>query len=156
VRDVISITKKIIKVKEHEWAKYTDSVQLAVNSRVAALHGSTAFTVFFGRKRNLFKDFREQMHATATVEEIVQRVEQLQHLFYPAVVKKFEAAQKRMQEKFALQHKTKTIPDGTMVMAVNETRKDKMERQFEGPYKVVLRNRGGAYLLMDRDGEVLG
>jgi folate-dependent phosphoribosylglycinamide formyltransferase PurN len=96
--DVISITKKIIKVKEHEWAKYTESVQLAVNSRVAALHGSTTFTVLCGRKCNLFKDFREQIQAMATEEEIVKRVDQLQHLFYPAVVKKVEAGQKHMQE----------------------------------------------------------
>jgi hypothetical protein len=31
-----------------------------------------------------------------------------------------------------------------------------MEPRYEGPYKAVYRNRGGAYILMDRDGEVLG
>jgi hypothetical protein len=31
-----------------------------------------------------------------------------------------------------------------------------MELRCEGPYKVVHHNRGEAYILMDRDGEVLG
>jgi transposase InsO family protein len=156
IQDVIALTKKCIKAKEHEWSKYTDSIQSAMNLRITGLHGSTAFTVFFGRKRNLFKDFREQIQLTANEDEILRRVEQLQKFFYPATVKKVEAAQKRMHDKFALQHKVKTIPDGAMVMAVNEMCRDKMEPRYEGPYKVVCHNRGGAYILMDRDGQVLG
>jgi hypothetical protein len=113
-------------------------------------------TVFFGCKQNLFKDYREQILVTATDEEIVDRVEQIQNLFYPAVVEKVAAAQKWMHDKFASQHKAKIIPEGAMVIAVNETRKDKVEPCYEGPYKVIQWNRGGAYILMDRDGEVLG
>jgi hypothetical protein len=156
VHGIILLTKKCIKAKEHKWSKHTNSAQVAIFSRVTALHGSTPFTIFFGWKHNLFKDFREQIQAMATNDEIIQRVEQLQNLFYPAIVKRAEAAQKQMHDKFASQHKAKTILEGTMVMVVNETSKDKMEPWYEGPYKVVSRNRGGAYILMDRDGEVLG
>jgi hypothetical protein len=156
VRDVLSLTKKCVKAKEHEWSKHTDSIQCAINSRVTALHGSTPFTIFFGTKRNLFKDFREQVQAHATEQELLERVDQLQDLFYPEVAKKAEATQKQMHDNFAKKHKAKSIPDGAMVMAVNFTRKYKMEPRYEGPYKVIRRNRGGAYVLMDRDGEVLG
>jgi hypothetical protein len=93
VHDVIALTKKCIKAKEHEWSKYTDSIQSALNFRIMALHGSTAFTVFFGRKRNLFKDFREQIQLSAKEDEILRQVEQLQNIFYPAVVEKAKAAQ---------------------------------------------------------------
>ena len=40
-------------------------------------------------------------------------------------------------------------------MAKDETRVGKLSPPFEGPYKVVKRNRGGAYLLMDHDGVLL-
>ena len=40
-------------------------------------------------------------------------------------------------------------------MAVNHTRGNKFEPAYEGPYKVLHRNKGGAYMLQDTDGNTM-
>ena len=40
-------------------------------------------------------------------------------------------------------------------MAVNHTKGNKFEPTYEGPFKVIRRNKGGAYILQDTDGKTM-
>lgn len=47
------------------------------------------------------------------------------------------------------------FPAGSFVKIRNLTRRSKLEEEYEGPFKVVRKTRGGSYVLQDFDGNLL-
>ena len=80
----------------------------------------------------------------------------MESVVLPAIREKRDAANAKMVARFASTHTLTSFPVGSFVMAKDETRVGKLSPYYEGPFKVARRNRGGAYLLLDHDGVLLG
>jgi len=78
------------------------------------------------------------------------------NIVFPAIEERARKAQEMMIKRFKKQTVMEPFPDGVFVMAKNHTKKHKFESVYEGPFKVLRRNRGGSYELMDMDGTRLG
>lgn len=138
-----------------DWNLYVYPTMLALNLKVAARHGSTPFSLMFARTANGFQNFTASLNLTGNFdgEGYVKELENLTKIVFPAIEAKVQAyIDARMKDKT----KEKSFPPGAYVMAVNKTRQNKFEAAYEGPFKVMRRNKGGAYILQDTDGTTLG
>ena len=75
---------------------------------------------------------------------------------FPAIEAKAKATQLKMIERFNRTILHNEFPDGAKVMAVDPIQGDKLMPRYEGPFTVVRRNTGGAYVLKDGTGKLLG
>ena len=125
----------------------------ASNLKVAARHGSTPFSLTFARTANGFKDFQASQDIRSPFDEegYIQRLEYFAETIFPAVNEKTKAY---IAQRFK-DDKTVIFPDGAFVMTTNKNKKNKLEAQYEGPYMIIRRNKGGAYILQDTDGTVM-
>jgi hypothetical protein len=152
VRTMKDILKKELEGKIADWDLHLPRVQLIMNTRVASLHGSTPFSLFYGRPFPGFEDFRSVDSRLATPDQLRDRLEYLTKLVYPAVSEKSKRTQKRMIEKFNASHYITEFPDGSFVMAEDELASSKGAIHYEGPYIVVRRTSLGSYVIKDRLG----
>jgi hypothetical protein len=123
-----------------------------MNSKVATLHGSTPYSLMFGRKHNAFTDHTQVELGAMTREALDARLNVLTHLVYPATNRHGAKGPLLTTGKGTEPHsppKGDTFPPGTFVMAKDELRTSKAQPRYLGPFRVVRRNRGGAYILMD-------
>jgi hypothetical protein len=159
------------------WDLKISSVQFALNTRVTELHGSVPFSVFFGRsfpafRRAVLPSLENQPNPDEASQFIVPLqdsdqqyvnryqdwnsvVEQLESIVYPALRELRDKVNARRVERFNKTHRIVSFRVGSYVMAIDPIRANKLEPRYEGPYKIVRRNRGGAYTLMDHDGTLL-
>jgi hypothetical protein len=150
---------KLLKGREQDWALYVPQVQLFINTKVAALHGSTPYSLMFGRKHNSFSDHSHAELDKMTHEDLDARVRVLTQLVYPAMkaTKAINTAAKGLPtgQQDASEERVDTFPPGTYVMAKDELRTAKAQPRYLGPFLVIRRNRGGAYILKDAAGNAL-
>jgi hypothetical protein len=150
--------KKSISGDTTSWDLWLPSVQLAVNSKVAAVHGSTPFSVMFARKLNPFADFSStELSLAPSDEDLQKRLEYITNVVYPSVAKRSKSSSSKLRETFLKNHKIlkEDFPSGSFVMMIDSERKNKLEPVYLGPFKVLRRNRGGAYVLQDMQGSLL-
>jgi hypothetical protein len=75
---------------------------------------------------------------------------------YPAIEQHTRVKRQKMEEAVNASRKIlEEIEPGTEVLAKDVTRTSKWDPHYEGPFTVIRRNKGGAYLLQDADGEKL-
>jgi hypothetical protein len=150
---------KLLQGREQDWAQYVPQVQLFMNSKVATLHGSTPYSLMFGRKHNSFSDHSHVELAKLSLEELDARLKALSLLVYPAIhgspAKRTLFRDKNVGKSAATQATENTFPPGSFVMAKDELRTAKAQPRYLGPFSVIRRNRGGAYVLRDAAGNML-
>src|SRR5690606_1098821 len=112
-------------------------------------------SLFFGRKFNGFKDYSEAESKLLTDSELLERIEYLSKVVFPAISEKSKETQNRMVEKFRGNAVANPFPDGSYVMTIDSTRGNKLEPRYEGPFLVVRRTKGGSYILQDLTGALL-
>ena len=76
-------------------------------------------------------------------------LDQLGSLVYPSIRELRDMTNLQRQKRFNKNNKLVSFKVGSFVMAQDPLRSSKLAPRFEGPYKVVRRNKGGAYILMD-------
>ena len=159
----IRCIQKAIDGAQSDWDLTIPAQQFALNTRVTDFHGSAPFSVMLARS---FPGFRcsvlpalsSQTDIPApsnAYEDWLEVVAQVEAVVFPALRERRDDYNLRMANRFNKSHRLKSFAIGSYVMAKDETRVGKLSPPFEGPYKVVKRNRGGAYLLMDHDGVLL-
>jgi hypothetical protein len=79
-------------------------------------------------------------------------------VIYPAISARIDASKKRMVaalNKNRRQLLPGAIPNGAVVMIIDQTRGNKFEPKYVGPYTVIKRSRQGNYVLKDEsDGDI--
>lgn len=157
---VETMLKKELNGAMHQWTDFIPYVQLAYNCKIAALTGSTPFSLMFGRSVNDFEKYgrtRTQARSEMSMELWKTRQQRLSEVIYPAVNEHVLTKKSKMQSDFI---RTKNIisedkfPCGAQVMMVDKTRESKWDPVYEGPFTVVRMNRGNAYILRDALGEL--
>jgi hypothetical protein len=155
VKATMEIIRKKIQGKKHTWDEHVPMTQLALNTRVVALHDSSPFSLFFARRFNGFHNFTDDTGAPLSHCELEERLRYMTEVVFPAIDAKARSTQQKMIERFNRTILHNEFPDGAKVMALDPIGGDKLTPRYEGPYTVVRRNTGGAYVLKDGTGELL-
>ena len=92
-----------------------------------------------------------------TKEAMDKRLALMTDIIFPGIGDKISAQNKKVYESFCKAHKilVDDFPPGALVMKATTDRKSKVDPKFEGPFMVIRRNRGGAYILRDATGEIV-
>ncbi len=113
----------------------------------------------FGRSLNSFEKYGRTKKASSDSMVLwKRRQEELNKVVYPAVKDRVVAEKAKMERNFTRSHRIisdDAFPPGAVVMMADKTRSLKWSPAYEGPFLVVRRNRGGAYILRDKLGETL-
>ena len=155
VRTAKDTLLKELRGAETEWVEKIPLVQLAMNYKISALHGSSPFSYFYGRKFNFFGNYKESISAPASLRELEERMHKLETIIYPALADKSAEVQGQRKTIFDQTSTLVNLPAGTYVMARMDEVRGKGSARYEGPFKVIDRSKGGAYKLMDSDGTVM-
>ncbi|KAF9120044.1 hypothetical protein BG015_006172, partial [Linnemannia schmuckeri] len=89
-------------------------------------------------------------------EDLLKRLEFMTTIVFPAIEAKAKSNQRKMIERFNRTILHSEFPDGSTVMAVDPIKGDSLSPRYEGPFTVVRKNKGGAYILKDGTGSMLG
>ncbi|KAG0073563.1 hypothetical protein BGZ93_004735, partial [Podila epicladia] len=91
-------------------------VQLQLNTKIASLHNSTPFSLFYGRAFTDFSNFEASESKLLSPKDLDQRLEYLTNIVFPAISAKSKASQKQMIDKFNRSHHITEFPPGSFVM----------------------------------------
>jgi hypothetical protein len=151
VQSSLQTLRKLINSKSSDWARTIPAVQFALNTKVAALHRSTPYALFFGRRLNT-ADSPAVSDEPVSELELVKRIEYMHNVVFPAISEGSQKQQSRMISSFQSKISDNLFPDGSYVMAIDPKSGDKLQPAYEGPFMVVRRTKGGSYVLRDSTG----
>jgi hypothetical protein len=137
------------------WKDRVPATQYALNVCMHTALGFTPFTLMFGRNPALFQDFANSTSRPISKCAFLKRLKHLTDLVYPAVVGKMKKIHAKQHLYYDQLHTIGEFPVGTVVMVEDPHRSRKEEPKFVGPYTVMRKVRGGAYILMDTNGKFL-
>jgi Chromo (CHRromatin Organisation MOdifier) domain len=125
--------------------------------KVAAIHGSTPFSLMFGRQFNLFWNHHQTLSKPLPNPYLQKRIDYLTMIVFPSISTHTKTNQNKMINRFNNKMHTEDILflDGSYVMVIDVVRRSKLDPRYEGPFKVIRRTRGGSYVLQDNDGTLL-
>jgi len=155
VKTAVQMIRKQVLEEGHMWDEHLPFIQLSMNTRIVSLHNSSPFSLFFARQNNGFSNFCDEKNNPLTHEGLIERLKYMTETVFPAIKENTENTQKRMIERFNRTVLLNEFPDGAKVMTLDPILGDKLSPKYEGPYTVVDRNAGGAYVLKDGTGAIL-
>jgi transposase InsO family protein len=130
------------------WAAHLPAVQMGMNCRILARHGSTPFSLCHGRGWNELKDYRGTVSQPTRPPDLVERYKAITQIVFPAINDRTSESNNRLKTRFDSHHIIKeAFPDGAMVMLINQHRSGSMAAKYVGPFKVLRKTRGGSYVL---------
>jgi transposase InsO family protein len=153
-----TLQKKLLNVPPSHWIQYLPGIQLDLNTRIQAVHGSEPFTLMFARKLNLPLDYSNTEEGSHPVQHREQTIEDLHNLVFPGIREQVKEYNATATKNFAKHNRTSDdlVPDGSIVMAkVLPIPKKKGIPKYHGPYIVIRRTRGGTYQLRDFNHSIL-
>ncbi len=138
------------------WDKYRIPAQIAMNNRIASRTQTRYFTLFHAREPTSFTgtDFKLTGYEDLAEEDLVRRWDVVQRLVFPAIKETERKYLERIQKKHA---KKKHLVDPFLPnqkVLVKDPKAGKKDERWEGPYLVVRRNRGGAYIISTGNGQL--
>jgi hypothetical protein len=157
---VTSIIKKMLHGSTTHWPLFTPFAQLTFNQKISSLTNSSPFALMFGRKLNELRDYTNdaEMISTMDYDNWKEHQKKILSIIYPAISDRIKHAKDRMiasLDKHRRVLKENSFPIGSIVMLVDQLRKDKFEPKYVGPYTIVRRAHNGAYVLKDATGDIL-
>lgn len=162
-RYVQSVKKLLAKATDgtgHDWDYYVPSVQFAINNRISKRLQSSPFSLMFARKPNDIKSIdykkdRRRQISHMTSDELLQRVEFMSDIVFPAIKERTTAQSELLAAKFNNSHKTVIFKPDSYVMVRIETKNAQLMPSYTGPYLVVCQSRNGGYVLRDETGVLM-
>lgn len=156
VQTSLRAIKKRIQGIHKDWDLYVPAVQLAMNAKVSARLNTAPFALMFARKLNNFEDYREgETLSPMQRHDLLERIDIMNTVVFPAIKEKMETVTMKQKGKFDKQHSIVEFPIKSHVMKRVLQKKGKLHPEYEGPYTVVRKTKGGSYVLMDEQGELL-
>lgn len=156
VKTACNIIRKECQDRKEKWAQHVPRAQLAMNTKVAALHNSSPYSLFFARKANGESNYPADKDGNASHEELLKRFEYMNEVVFPAIETRVKTYQRRKADEFNRTVLLNDFATGALVMSLDPIRGDKLSARYEGPYTVVRKTTGGSYVLKDGTGEELG
>ena len=155
IQTTLSILKKELYGNHTEWKSILPATQLMMNGKISTIHNSTPFSIVFARKLNPFEDYDAVTSRVYPKKEFEKRLKFINNILWPAIGVSNEKSKSLTKERFNRTHNLVDFPIGSLVMVVNNTKANKLESSYEGPYKVLRRHKGGSYTLQDAAGVLL-
>ena len=155
---VMMIIKKMLHGTSNHWPLFVNFAQLTFNNKVSSLTGSTPFALMFGRTLNPLKDYSTTHMTPISLTDWEQHQHKIASLIYPAITERTKNSKDAFISSLNKQRRQllpSAFPSGSTVMITDHTRANKFEPKYIGPYIVVRRSRGGAYVLKDMTGDQL-
>ena len=154
-KDVKGMLKKVIKGDWGKWPQHLAHIQYCFNTHINRRTDSTPFALMFGRSPLKWNDYTTgPPDQKFNVDGWRKELRRLNSVVYDAIQAKVQKKHKKAIKDHA---KNSLIRDelkpGETVYAINVTRKGKTDDSYEGPFTVVRRNTGGAYILRNGAGE---
>jgi hypothetical protein len=114
----------------------------------------------FGRTLNDMRDYTVdgENPTRISLDEWKEHQEKIVSIIYPAISSKIKSGKDQLMKslnKTRRQLLPSSFPPGATVMIVDPERQNKFEPKYIGPYTIVRRSRGGAYVLKDSTGDLL-
>jgi transposase InsO family protein len=158
VQTSVNAIRKHIHGASKEWDLPLSAIQHAINSKQAALHLSSPFSLFFGRSPDSLRDHGDAESQLKSPSDLAARWNYFHSLIYPTISAAVSSRQTAMVDTFNAKHHTSAspFPVGSLVAALDSTRSGKLSPRYEGPFKVMRITTGGSYVLQDTQGELLG
>lgn len=151
---------KLIEGSTEDWSEYIPIVQLMMNNKVSKALQTSPFSLFFARDMNApitytDKDGKIQSKEYMTEDELLKRIDYMSQIVFPAIAEKRQMVNDLRQGKVDEKNIQVHYPNGSIVMARVKNRYNALSPVYEGPYKVVRRNNGNAYILRDEEGMII-
>lgn len=156
-RTVQTATQSILKElngKDSDWDTKHRSVQFFMNIKASSIHGSTPYSLMFARPVNGLQTPTSNIQSNLLdTDSLKKRLAYMNALVYPTISQKIKGNQSLAGETFARNNVMLKSPfsPGAYVMVEDELRSSKMQPRYTGPFKVIRRNQGGAYVLKGAD-----
>jgi hypothetical protein len=161
---LVSVIKKMVHGSKMFWPIYVPFAQYTFNRKIAALTGSSPFSLMFGRAPNEWKDFSQDppqvipLDSEEKLSKWKEHQDKMVSLLLPAINTRILKAKDEMVARLNNLRKAlipKSISQGTEVYLVDPMNTNKWQPKYIGPYTVVRRSQGGAYVLRDSTGDIL-
>ena len=154
------ILVKMIKGIRRSWDKYIPFIQYCMNTKISTRHKMMPFQVMFGRRPNELKDYKSNDIlpddlSNEQLKEIEKQVNFMHTELFPKITRQSIITSDKYKRYFNRKNKLIEIPIETHVMLKDKLIRDTFDAKYQGPFKVVGKNRGGAYTLQDLDGQIL-
>lgn len=158
-KEVTRGLKKYLVGCKDRWQDWLPIIQLGLNIQELKRTGSSPFALMHGRSFNNFRNFediKECKDLLAAVQDRLSTLAYLKSVVFPAVEEKVHKYRKNRNDNFNNSNRIlEDLPPGAKVMMVNLNRTNKLEPYYVGPYTIVRKNQGGAYILQDITGGIL-
>lgn len=145
------------------WHMYLPAVQLALNNQISKRLNSTPFSLMFARRMNDPHGFRSSNDESKnndkkppmSHEELLKRIDYLADVVFPAIEAKSREQLEIEKAKFDNTHRLAEYAPGSHVMVRIKEKAGQLDAVYEGPYTVVRKNQGNAYVLRDETGVIM-
>lgn len=155
----MGIIKKLLHGTNKHWPLFVSFAQITFNNKIASLTGSSPFALMFGRELNELKDYSdEKFPISIPLDDWKTHQEKIISLIYPAIHERIKSGKTKLIQSLDKHRRLLSptaFPAGSTVMIIDPIRKNKFEPKYIGPYTIVRRSRGGAYVLKDATGDLL-
>jgi hypothetical protein len=166
VKTITHAIRKKLNGAIRNWEPLLQFIQYAINTKSAALHGSTPFSLMFARKANRFDDYSiihpitstadmttlpKHQHAILINEKLLARLQHMHEIVFPAIHDKITENNTKIRKYFDTKKGNvliENIPEGTLVMTKHEILGSKLQPRLEGPFTISRRTQGGSYILL--------
>ncbi|RKP15579.1 hypothetical protein ROZALSC1DRAFT_7303, partial [Rozella allomycis CSF55] len=129
--------------------------QYICNLKVSETTKSTPFSLMFARAPNFFKNYNNQKELTSlSPKELESRLNYMTSVVYPEINELSKTKATLEGGKFLKYNRIIHFQPGAYVMVKDELRTKKSEPLYTGPFKIIRRNKGGAYELLGPDGTI--
>jgi hypothetical protein len=155
---VVMIIKKMLHGTSNHWPLFVPFAQLSYNSKVSSLTASSPFALMFAREPNALCDYTGEEPEQVNLDDWNEYQRKVISVIYPAVSDRVMSRKLRQSDQINRTHRLispQSLPSGATVMIKDPVRQNKFEPTYIGPYTILRRSRGGAYVLKDATGDLL-
>ena len=157
-KEVGRALKKFMCEAQGMWPTWVPIAQMGLNDHVSSRTQTRPAALMFNRSFNNFFDFSNTDFQVVqeSVQERLNKWKEYQDVVVPGIATRTQGVKGEMTQR--LDSKTrivKPLAPGTVVWALDHTRKSKWDPVREGPFTVVRQTEGGSYELKDRTNTIL-
>ena len=156
---VVMIIKKLLHGTSKHWPLFVPFAQFSYNAKISSLTASSPFALMFAREPNALRDYTAgDSPEKVNLEDWSQYQRKVLSVIYPAMSDRIMSLKQRQSAEIDRMHRLispHSFPSGATVMIKDPVRQNKFEPTYVGPYTIIRRSRGGAYVLKDATGDLL-
>ena len=156
-QDCSWILKKMCLETYEHWPEQIPHLEYYMNVRICSRTLTSPFVLMFGRQPKGLQSFSVSKHIVPnSIQEWVNHWTLMSDIVYPAIGEAVAKRQMERADSYNRAHRiVEELPVDALVMVKDVVRTSKWQLYYDGPFRIIRRNQGGAYLLKDKSGRQL-